>query len=285
MTLGSFIEESNSNLSLLYDDRESKNILDIVVEETLGLKKQATRSSYNSLLSADEFNKMNSIVKRLLNGEPLQYILGVADFYGLRFKVNRHVLIPRPETEELVDMMIKDSKPMNIPGPAVLDVGTGSGCIAVTVKKHIPQAEVSAVDLSREALQVAKENAAHNRVEINFLQKDFLSEENWPMLGKQDVIVSNPPYVTRPEYHRLHERVRNFEPKMALLAEADFPLIFYRKLCAFGLMYLNEGGIMYVELNSNHSMKIVDMFAKERYAFIKLTRDLQGRDRMLKVRK
>ena len=285
MTLGDFIEESNLKLSALYDNREKKNILDIIVEEEFGLKKHEIKGSQDATLSPSKLKHLHAIVSRLQQQEPIQYVLGVADFYGLKFKLDKHVLIPRPETEELVDFVIQDCKKISNPGPTILDIGTGSGCIPVTIKKYIPGAQVVATDLSKEALVIAQDNAGRNEVEVDFVHADFLDESSWENFDKMDIVISNPPYVTKDEFDNLHPRVKQFEPTQALKAENDDPFIFYKKIADFGFDHLNDNGHIYVELNSNRSQVISDIFRNRGYQSIQLKQDLQGLDRILKVGK
>ena len=231
----------------------------------------------------DEQNIIASqYLERLKNHEPIQYILGETEFYGLKFKVNPSVLIPRPETEELVEWVKPPHPPKGgfLSGtPTLLDVGTGSGCIAVALKKKFPSANVSAMDISPEALALAKENAALNEVNIEFIQDDILhpaaTDRKW------DVIVSNPPYIPASEQRYLHKNVTDFEPHLALFVQDNDPLIFYRKIAEFALSHLTAGGRLYVEIHQSLGRQCCQLLESMGFQSVELRKDLSGNDRMI----
>lgn len=221
----------------------------------------------------------NDLFDRLYKGMPPQYALGYAWFYGRKFKVNKSVLIPRAETEELVYESLKCFPP-HVP-LRVLDIGTGSGCIAVTVKKERPLSSLVALDISEEALKVAGYNSEIHKTDIDFEKIDFLEEANWETLGTYDLIVSNPPYIAREEREEMNISSLEYEPGEALFAEGD-PLIFYRKVIKFSERCLNAGGIIFCEINSLRAAETLSLFHRADME-AEIMRDLQGNERILKA--
>jgi release factor glutamine methyltransferase len=262
-------------LDKIYDRQEALNIFKIVHEDV-----------FNSIpeFSGTDNDRLCAIITRLQRHEPIQYILGQADFYGLKFKVSPYVLIPRPETEELVNVVIKhiQHSKRNIQNHNILDIGTGSGCIAVTLKKHLPEAQVTAIDVSESALNVARENATLHDTAINFMDTDFMNSDGWNRLGKFDIIVSNPPYITKGEFRSLDKKVKNFEPQLALIANHKDAFIFYRNIAAFAQTHLHPQGKVFLELNADHATEIETIFTAAGYQTT-LLKDLQGKNRMLKA--
>lgn len=229
-------------------------------------------------LDADERQKLVDIVERLKNNEPIQYILGETEFYGLPFRVTPAVLIPRPETEELVDWILRNNQ---IENPTILDIGTGSGCIPVSLKKNLPGAKVSACDISPEALAVARQNAALNEAEVNFFELDILKNNQSEVNEKLDILVSNPPYITEKEKNLMQQNVLDFEPHLALFVANDSALIFYEAIARFGALNLKPGGKLYWEINEAYGEDCVQLLERTGYSAIQLHRDMQGRDRMI----
>ena len=232
-------------------------------------------------LDADERNKVVSIVERLKQHEPIQYILEETEFYGLTFRVTTDVLIPRPETEELVDWIIRDNQ---IPSPRILDVGTGSGCIPISLKTHLPEAIVSACDISTGALETARKNATLNQADVDFFELDILENIGLVLPNKLDILVSNPPYIRNLEKELMHDNVLQFEPHLALFVDDDSPLIFYAALARFGSKNLNPGGLIYWEINEAFGPECCQLLKQEGYSDIVLRQDLNGKDRMIKAR-
>jgi release factor glutamine methyltransferase len=258
----------------LAEGREVSNLGGWIWEEVFSFPK-------NSHQRIDE-SFLNQILERIRNGEPIQYIAGHAWFYGMKFKVSPAVLIPRPETEELVEWIYEDwknsSKPLRI-----LDIGTGSGCIAITLKSLLQdQAEIVAIDISEEALQIAKANEIALHQEVEFIQHDFL-EKGFDGLGGFDIIVSNPPYIS--QVHTTQEVLSNlkFEPESALFPKGNDANIFYRKIAAEGKSALQATGACYVELNEFNAEEIKSIFEKAGWGKVEIRMDLQGKPRMLKA--
>jgi release factor glutamine methyltransferase len=221
--------------------------------------------------------RLHEIIARLKKGEPIQYILGMADFYGLKFKVNPAVLIPRQETEELV-YLIKDHLKA---GSKILDIGTGSGCIPITLKKEVSEAEVYALDVSEVALSIAKENAQLNRVAVDFIQADILDETNWDSLPHFDVVVSNPPYIPRSEEQLMPEWVLKHEPHLALFVEHQNPLLFYEVIADFASGHLKENGLLFFETNEFNAKEVKEALEQKGYA-VEIHQDIHKKDRIIK---
>ncbi|MEL7586763.1 MAG: peptide chain release factor N(5)-glutamine methyltransferase [Prolixibacteraceae bacterium] len=229
-------------------------------------------------LTGPERRYLECVVKRLKRYEPIQYILGETEFYGLPFHVTPDVLIPRPETEELTDWILEST---NIADPVIIDMGTGSGCIAVSLKKHLPLASVTGCDISQAALDVARGNARLNKVEVNFLKLDMTQQPPPGHLPKADLIVSNPPYVTDREKKRMHLNVTEFEPHSALFVPDHDPLKFYKALVAFGKQQLKPGGKQFWEINEAFENECADLLKAHGYIHIGSRRDINGKSRML----
>lgn len=230
-------------------------------------------------LSPSELDKFQEALARLQQQEPIQYILGETEFFGLSFKVNRSVLIPRPETEELVEWILEDRKQENQQPLRILDIGTGSGCIAISLARHLPMAEVTAMDVSEEALAVAKENAERNGLKLNFLQMDILQTES---LGQSfDLIVSNPPYVRELEKEQMSPNVLENEPGLALWVKDEDPLLFYRKITQLAQKSLSPQGFLYFEINEAFGRETEQLLIQNSFR-TSLKKDIFGKDRMLK---
>ena len=231
-------------------------------------------------ISESEMLKIHFAVKDLLRYKPLEYILGEAEFYEMTFKVNEAVLIPRPETEELVDLVWKTAQLK--PGDALLDIGTGSGIIAIVLQKLL-QAKVRAIDISEKALNLAAENARANGAEVEFLKMDFLDNQSTEFLGTFEVIVSNPPYVLPSEKEFMKANVLNYEPEEALFVPEDDPLLFYRAIRDFAIKHLAPKGKIYLEINENLGKQTAALF-KENFKHTSLIKDLNGKDRFIMVK-
>ncbi|MDP4268673.1 MAG: peptide chain release factor N(5)-glutamine methyltransferase [Bacteroidota bacterium] len=220
------------------------------------------------------------MLSRLKTGEPIQYILGETEFYGSVFKVAPGVLIPRPETEELVELIIRENKAA---GLAVLDIGTGSGCIAISLAKNMNQASVEAWDISEDALAIASGNNQLNRTNVTFRQVDVLNLTVEQMSAKFDIIVSNPPYVCEEEAEAMHVNVMEFEPHLALFVPDKNPLLFYREIAESGLSLLNPGGKIYFEINERFGPMTANMLAELGYSDAEIIKDIFGKDRIVKA--
>ena len=268
-------------LQKIYSLSEATLITDWVFEKMASLKRSDILKSPEKLISAAAGELIQNCLEQLLLHKPVQYVLGEAWFYRIKFKVNEHVLIPRPETEELVEQLIKDRK-SKLTDPVILDIGTGSGCIPIAIKKNLPAAIVSAVDVSKDALTLAGENAAMHNAHINFIQLDFLNEATWSALPVCDIIISNPPYIPINEKEKLDKHVTAFEPHLALFVANDSPLIFYEKIAAFGRNKLLPNGKIYLEVHEDHAGSTAALFRKD-YQTVMIKKDMYGKERMILV--
>jgi len=284
MKIGELAAHYELELEPLYDSNEAKALFSIAAEQVLALSSTKLTLQKDIDISFINMQKLLSILNDLQIGKPIQHILEEAHFYGAVFKVNEQVLIPRPETEELVDWIISDNSlqfSVNTNHKiSILDIGTGSGCIPITLKKHLPKAEVSTLDVSANAIAVAKENAELINVKIKFVEADILtfkSEE------KFDVIVSNPPYITDLEKADMHDNVLLHEPHLALFVRDENPLIFYKAIADFARTNLKPNGQLYFEINEYLGNETVEMLAAKGFIDIELRQDMQGKDRMLRA--
>ncbi|MFN3756814.1 MAG: peptide chain release factor N(5)-glutamine methyltransferase [Flavobacterium sp.] len=236
------------------------------------------------VLKADEnippqaMEMLDSALSKLKINTPIQYVLGETDFYGSTFRVNQDVLIPRPETEELVDWIIKEYQNKSV---KILDIGTGSGCIAISLAKHIQNAMVYAMDISESALKIAQENAKINQVDLKIWQQSILELD--ALIEKFDVIVSNPPYVRYLEKEQMHKNVLEHEPSLALFVEDNDPLLFYRKIAALAKVSLNAGGVLFFEINQYLGNETRSLLKDLGYESVTLKKDMFGNDRMIKA--
>ncbi len=267
-------------LAPLYDTNEADAITTLVLSELTGYSKAKLKAFPETELTGEQAEKLSTILNQLQTGEPLQYILGHTEFYGLKFEVNPNVLIPRPETEELVSWIIEivGSSPINI-----LDIGTGSGCIAITLKHELKQSIISAIDISKGALKTAKRNAVNNKVEVNFIHADILAHENIKLDEKLDIIVSNPPYVTETDKRQMHSNVTDFEPHSALFVPEEDPLLFYNAIADFAVKNLKSNALLFFEINESYGEATMDMLRSKDFINIELRKDMNGRDRMIKA--
>ena len=274
----------------IYDEGEAKAIARMVYEERFGLTLSDIYLGRETQLSAADQTELQFIAKRLLQGEPIQYVLGQADFCGRTFMVNEHVLIPRPETEELCNW-----KPLPLPSPKgegakILDIGTGSGCIAITLAAMYPEAQVIGWDISEDALEVAKINAIRNNVNVSFEQVDVLNLPSpLPFGGGRgealSLIVSNPPYICNKERAAMAVNVLEYEPHTALFVPDDDPLLFYRAIAQFGQTALKQGGWLYFEINPLYAREMCDMLRIMSYHDIELKADQYGKQRMIRAQR
>jgi release factor glutamine methyltransferase len=221
-------------------------------------------------------------IERLMQNYPVQYLVGKSYFFDTYFKVTTHTLIPRSETEELVSWIINENTALM---PAILDIGTGSGCIPIILKKYIKLADVTALDISKEAIEVATENASAQNLNVKFLHLDFLNSLEWKKLPIYDVIVSNPPYIAKDEIVVMDQSAIGYEPELALFPAGDDPLIFYKSIAEFAKNHLMPGGKLFLELNEFYAEKIRDIFYTEYFSGVEIKMDLQGKKRMIKVLK
>lgn len=303
MTLKQLKIQFEDQLVSTYDKDEIDSFFFMILEHLH--QKKRIDFTLNPDFEIENESEWNAIITELRQEKPIQYILGEAWFYGLPFKVTESTLIPRPETEELVEWIIESLKfkvksQKNIEPSlshraesrcelSILDIGTGTGCIPIALKTNLPEAEVFAIDVSEKALEIAKQNARQNKTNINFIQTDILQVEDFlslraesRSLSKLDVIVSNPPYVRNLEKVEIKKNVLDYEPHLALFVEDNDPLIFYRKMAELALQSLKPNGLLFFEINQYLGQETVEMLQQLGYKNIELRKDLMGNDRMIK---
>jgi len=274
----------------IYDEREAGNIAELVMEHITGWKKIDRVINKTVPLSAIQEQLLEAFTRALLDHKPLQYVLQEAWFYGMKLYVDENVLIPRPETEELVDWLVKEvvSPVSTAHSPEadtkkIFDIGTGSGCIPLAIKKSLPGAEVHACDVSNAALEVAKKNATDCKLNIHFHLIDILDVAARDQLPAFDIIISNPPYIPEQDKILMAANVLQYEPHLALFVEENDPLLFYRVIADFAKKHLNKGGSVYLEIHENMADAVKNLYKQKGFINIELRKDLQGRDRMIRV--
>lgn len=274
------VEHIRTQLTEKYSPGEVRAFTTLILKEVCNLSFSDIVACKFNDLSDNEKLKINDIVNRLNNNEPIQYILGRTEFYGLDFKINRSVLIPRPETEELVEWILLDINKIN---PHILDIGTGSGCIAIALAKKMRYATVEGWDISEGALAVAKENASLNKVSVQFNNVDVLTTQHTNKY--YDIIVSNPPYIKEHEKEQMEKNVLDFEPHLALFVPNDDALIFYDRIADIAMNQLNNNGILYFEINQAKGYEVVQMLRNKSFANVELKKDISGNNRMVRAMK
>lgn len=267
----------------LYDSNEIEALTLMVINEISRLSKAQIKAFPETKIASGAGEKLSGILQRLQTGEPIQYILGHTEFYGLPFKVNPSVLIPRPETEELVEWILTSIGSPGLAAGNILDIGTGSGCIAISLKANLPGAQVSAIDISTKTLKTARQNADLNNVKVNFIEADILNIKSETANQKFDIIVSNPPYVTQYDKAQMHTNVTDFEPHTALFVPENDPLLFYDAIADYALSNLNTNGLLFFEINENLGEQTVELLNGKGFKNIELRKDMSGRDRMVKA--
>lgn len=270
----------HQELDVIYPKEEVDAFFYRLIEHYLKLDRFVLVLQPNLAITKEEEQPIFEALAGLKLEKPLQYILGTAHFMDLELKVNENVLIPRPETEELVEWILEECQVMSSRDFKILDIGTGSGCIAMALAKDLPNAKVYALDVSEEALKVAKENAESNQVEIEFIQMDVLNPNNLEL--KFDIIVSNPPYVRELEKNEIRNNVKEYEPSLALFVPDEDALLFYRAIIAFAEKHLLEKGHLYLEINQYLGKETKALLEAHNFSEIELRKDLFGNDRMLK---
>ena len=270
-------------LKNIQDEREIESFFFILTEYLHNLKRVDVALNPDFELSEEAVEKWNAILAELQQEKPIQYITEEAWFYGLRFEVNENTLIPRPETEELVEWIIESQKSkVQSQKLEILDIGTGSGCIPVSLKVNLPQANVSAIDISEKALEVAKRNAAINKVDINFIQANILEVEDlFQFPSPYNIIVSNPPYVRVLEKQEIKKNVLDYEPHLALFVDDTDALLFYRKIAQLALKNLTPNGLLFFEINQYLGKETVALLENLGFNNIELRKDIYGNDRMI----
>lgn len=280
MKLKDFRTFFNEELSDLYPKTEIDTFFLRTIEHILNLQLTDVFTKQDLLIDDANMTVLKSIIVRLQKEDPIQYILGETEFYGYRFKVNSDVLIPRPETEELVSW-VKDTIENKRTELSILDIGTGSGCIAISIQKEVPTVTVTAFDISDKALVTAKQNAELNEANVNFIHHDILS--NTPINEKFDVIISNPPYVRELEKVEIKNNVLNNEPHLALFVDDNNPLLFYKRITDVALTNLNENGVLFFEINQYLGEETKQMLLDKGFKNVVLKNDLFGNHRMIKA--
>lgn len=259
-------------LSPIHGEDEAASVANIFLEDAYGIDNLDEQS-----LPLEPSFPM--LFTRLSRGEPVQYVLGLADFYSLKFKVNRNVLIPRQDTEVLVHTLIKK---FNGQKPSIIEVGIGSGCIAITLAKFLPGSKIFGIDSHEEIVKLARYNAKKNEVDVHIECIDFIDEKSWAFFPKNpDILVSNPPYIPFSESEMVHQSVRQFEPWDALFVEDEDPLIFYRALGIFGLKKMKKGKLLALEINESKAIEVADLFHSMHYSDVEILHDLNDKPRVL----
>lgn len=279
VTVGEMVRRLTDELAPRYGIGEAKAMTRLVFHYLKGWSQTDLVINADRPVSDYLLEKIESITGRLSAGEPLQYVLGEARFYGMNMKVNPNVLIPRPETEELVDLIVKENRQSDL---RVLDVGTGSGAIAIALARNLKFPEITAIDVSGAALEVARENARLLNARINFIRCDIF---NWqPADDSLDIIVSNPPYIAEHEKSGMESNVLDYEPREALFVPDDDPLVYYRRIAQIGRSALAPGGLIYFEINPLYADRLVEMMRSEGYAEVAVSYDISHRKRFLCAR-
>ena len=278
MTLSQLKKHFSESLSEIYTDSESVFIFQIFAEDILDLNNFQQRQSADLELSYENINRFQQIILELKTGKPYLQILGETEFYGMNIFVDENVLIPRPETEELLEFTIQKISNLKsqISNLQVLDIGTGSGIIPLVLKKHFPKAEITSIDFSEKALKTAKKNADFHQLDINFIHADYL---NLDLNQNFDVIISNPPYIGIDEYNEIDDFVKGFEPTMALFSPTSDALIFYRKIAEDSKKHLNKNGLLFLEINQKLGKKTLELYSD--FSYSELIKDLSGNDRFI----
>jgi release factor glutamine methyltransferase len=280
MNIRNFFRSYVLELQTVYNDTEAIRVAEMVFEAVTGYSRHKMKLEPDAKISAQQSARMLEMLTELKAHKPAQYVIGKCWFYDLEFDVNPAVLIPRPETEELVYTIIQN--PAVVKHPKVLDIGTGSGCIAVTLKKYLSDTDVTAIDTSPEALMTAQQNAKKHHAAIRFLQCNFLSMSERNALGVYDIIVSNPPYIPPAEKNEMEPNVVQYEPHSALFA--DDPLIFYKAIVEFAHKHLSKDGYVYVEIHKDKGKEVVDIFADNGFS-ASVTKDMSGNNRFVHAKR
>lgn len=284
MTLKEFKLFFTEALSEIYPSTEIESFFFILMEEKLSLKRIDTVLKPDFLITDNNLATLQSIIKRLQKQEPIQYILGNTEFYGLPFIVNEHTLIPRSETEELVEWILLEipqlKTKIQTKTLSLLDIGTGTGCIPISLAKNLQNAKITGIDISTEALKIAKENAALNKVDVAFIEVNILETKELPQ--QFNIIISNPPYVRELEKVEIKNNVLENEPHLALFVSNENPLLFYKKIADLAKKHLTKNGFLFFEINQYLGKETAEMLREKEFINIELKKDLFGNDRMIK---
>lgn len=271
-----------NELNNIYPTTEIQSFFNLLINFKLNMSRADIALQFDYEISKKDLDFLKNGLKELKNQKPIQYIIGKTEFYGLPFYVNKHVLIPRPETEELINWILEDLTAKNLQSELnILDIGTGSGCIAISLAKNLPNTKVFALDISSNALNTAKQNALLNHVSINFIEANILTTNN--LNQTFDIIVSNPPYVREIEKQQMHKNVLNNEPHIALFVENENPLIFYDKIADFSKKHLSKNGKLYVEINQYLGLETLELLRLKQFKKQTLKKDIFNNHRMIKA--
>ena len=277
MIISELKEFFKNQLSEIYTDSEISELFSIFCNQILGMDKFELRISQHHIISEEQTRVFKKLISELKTGKPYQQILGETEFYGLQFFVDENVLIPRPETEELLELAIREIEKFNLKDLKILDIGTGSGIIPIVLKKNFPEAEVSAIDFSEKALETAKKNADFHNLDINFIHQNYLQEN---LSEVYDIIISNPPYIGMDEETDIADSVKEFEPKVALFSPTSNALIFYEKIADDCKNHLAENGMVFLEINQKLGEETKALFT-DVLSKVYLVKDISGNDRFV----
>ena len=273
--------EAIKELKEIYPEEEARSIFDILANHFMGMTRIEVALLPEKAISNEVISRFRSALSRLSQHEPVQYVIGETEFYGSRFIVNAYTLIPRSETEELVDWVLKDAANRKVNTLNILDIGTGSGCIAISLAKNLKNSVVMGLDISMDALKIAESNSLLNNTTVDFMKGDILEIEKFD--HNYDIIISNPPYVRELEKVHMKRNVLDYEPQEALYVSNEDPLVFYRKIIHLASSSLNTGGLLYFEINEYLSDQIVTILEENGFKNIVAKKDVFGKDRMLKA--
>lgn len=268
----------------VYPNNEIDSFFFLLIDEYLGLQRIDTVLKPDFKIDEQELSILKNALKRLKKEEPIQYIIGKTEFYGYPFLVDENTLIPRPETEELVEWVLQEVESWKLDNRkaiSILDIGTGTGCIPISLAKKLPEINISAIDVSKNALKVANKNARLNKVNVNFIELDILNTKNLPQ--QYDIIISNPPYVRELEKAEIKNNVLQNEPHLALFVSDENPLVFYNKIADLAKDYLSKNGLLFFEINEYLGKETVEMLKYKGFNNIELRKDLFKNDRMIKA--
>jgi len=278
-TIQQINNQLKNKLKNVYSNAEIQQLLFLIYKKAANLSKIQVLTNYEMQIPEHNYNEITDIANRLANNEPIDYIIGETEFFNLQFIVNPSVLIPRPETEELVHWVLTDYNKKQ----KILDIGTGSGCIAVSLAKNMQNAEVFAVDISKQALETAKKNAQNNGVKINFAECNILNADYTLLPQGIDIIISNPPYVRQSEKTFIKPNVLDYEPELALFVTDNNPIVFYKEIALTGKKILNNNGLIFFEINEALAKEVKNMLEELQYSQIEIRKDINGKERMVKA--
>ena len=279
MTLSKYYRNFLTSLSSIYDKGEASKITAMIFEHVVQLNKSDVIKYPDNLIKEDDLINLNNALIRLTSNCPVQYIIGETCFYNLTFRVNESVLIPRPETEELVELIINHIRTHDNVNK-IIDIGSGSGCIPVSIQKNCKQVEITSLDISSSAIALAKINSELNDIDVSFKELDFLNQDNWSTLGLYDLIVSNPPYIPDSEKLEMDMHVKAFEPSIALFVPDSNPFIFYQKILEFSKEHLAKDGIIFLEIHEKYGKEVKGIFESNQF-HAEIKKDIFGKDRMI----